>query len=56
MGHDVVEEDTEHPGSRGTGTGLARGCGTGVTLGRDMGRSERRVSRSPAQTFSAEIV
>jgi hypothetical protein len=39
----------------GTGTGIARGFGAGVTLGRDMGRNERRMPRSPAQAFSAEI-
>jgi hypothetical protein len=36
------------------GTGIARGFGTGVPLGRDLWGSERRVSRSPAQAFSAE--
>jgi len=35
----------------GTGTGIARGLGTELALGYEMGGSGRRVRRSPAQAF-----
>jgi hypothetical protein len=40
----------------GTGTGIAVGLGTEVTLVRNLGSNGRRVTRNSAQAFSAEVV
>ena len=40
----------------GTGTGIARGLGPGMTVRRDLRRCGRSVTHNSAQLFSAEIV